>query len=116
MAVRHLEASQVEYQSLSDSSEQVEIYRAVGQDVSSTIGCGLLRLKSGSLEWTLPYDEVVYVVAGDLNLRLMEGDEIHAGAGDIIWIPKGVHLKYEGACEIFYVMYPVNWQSAEASS
>ncbi len=45
--------------------------------------------------------------------RLVTSECVLEGkAGDIIWIPKGTELKYEGTeARIFYAVYPGNLES-----
>lgn len=93
-----------------------EVARAVGSDVSSTMAAGVAHFDACSIAWTVLYDEVVYVIDG--LFRLVTGGETLEGrAGDIIWIPKGTELKYEGEkASIFYAVYPGNWKELLAAA
>ncbi len=92
-----------------------EVARAVGGELSSTMAAGVARFDACSIAWTVLYDEVVYVIDG--VFRLVTGGEVLEGhAGDIIWIPKGTELKYEGEqASIFYAVYPGNWKELLAN-
>ncbi|MGZ7460033.1 cupin domain-containing protein [Pseudomonas sp. Ma2-10] len=93
-----------------------EVARAIGGELSSTMAAGIARFDACSISWTVLYDEVVYVIEG--IFRLVTGGEVLEGqAGDIIWIPKGTELKYEGVqASIFYAVYPGNWKELLGTS
>lgn len=78
-------------------------------------GAGLLNIDKGdSTKWTVLYDEVLIVVAGQFRLRLSD-QVIESTAGDVIWIPNGTTVAYEGeGAKLVYVLYPVNWRSLNA--
>ncbi|WP_372596948.1 ethanolamine utilization protein EutQ [Amphritea sp.] len=87
-----------------------EVGRAISTDISSSMGAGIARFDDCSIAWTVLYDEVVYVVEG--LFRLVTPDAVLEGqAGDVIWIPEGTQLRYEGEqATIFYAVYPGNWK------
>lgn len=87
--------------------------RAVDSQTSNTMGAGLAFFDQCSVAWTVLYDEVIFVHSGIFRLRVE--DHIYEGkAGDILWIPKGTALSYEGeSASIFYVVYPGNWKEIE---
>jgi ethanolamine utilization protein EutQ len=60
--------------------------------------------------WTLPYEEVFYVIEGELTLHL-EGRPIVAGAGEVVTLEKGVTVVYEGTpgTRAFFSLVPANW-------
>lgn len=87
-----------------------EVGRAVSSDISSTMGAGIARFDGCSIAWTVLYDEVIYVVDGCFKLVTPE-TVLEAKAGDIIWVPEGTELKYEGEqATVFYAVYPGNWK------
>lgn len=90
-----------------------QVGRAVDTRISSTMGAGLAYFDQCSVMWTVLYDEVIFVHSGIFRLRV--NNDIHEGkAGDILWIPKGTALCYEGEqASIFYVVYPGNWKEIE---
>ena len=89
-----------------------------------TENCGLFQLgggigrfnQTGATEpWRLPYEEVLYTLSGRLRLRF--GDEVlEAGPGEVVTIPKGVEVVYEGEAgtSAFFAITPSDW--AEESS
>lgn len=90
--------------------EEVEIARDVFKDISSTMGCGLVRHKK-PLSWTVQYDEYYYCLEGTLDIEAEEG--IHTlEPGDAIWIPKGTALVYRPLPEalVVFSLHPVDWR------
>ncbi len=66
---------------------------------------------SGGLEnWTLQYDEVLFVIRGQLDIET--GDtRATAKTGEAIVIKRGTTVTYRGRAgsKIFYVLYPRDW-------
>jgi ethanolamine utilization protein EutQ len=93
------------------------IARLVGPETSRTMGAGLASFDGCSIEWTVLYDELVCVLDGVFRLRVEpDGDaQVFEGrAGDVIWIPEGTPLRYEGdGATVFYVLHPVDWRERE---
>jgi ethanolamine utilization protein EutQ len=86
------------------------IARLVGPDRSRTMGAGIATFDGCSIEWTVLYDELVVVLEGTFRLRLA-GRAIEAHAGDVVWLPEGTALRYEGErAVVCYVLYPVDWR------
>ncbi len=78
----------------------------------SPMGVGFMRFENGSFPWTLNYDEVEYVIDGELEIRV--GDESFIGhAGDVIFIPHGTSILFctRTFAHFMYVTYPANWTS-----
>lgn len=110
MSVKHIKSSAIEFAHRGGPPGHAEVGRAVSTDISSTMGAGLARFDQCSIAWTVLYDEVVYVVDGCFRLVTTEGI-FEAVTGDILWIPEGTELKYEGEkAMIFYAVYPGNWK------
>jgi ethanolamine utilization protein EutQ len=78
----------------------------------SQMGAGLMSFEQGSFPWTLNYDEIDYVIEGELEIRV--GDESYIGsAGDVIFIPRGTSILFctSTRCRFLYVTYPANWSA-----
>lgn len=76
----------------------------------SPMGVGFMRFENGSFPWTLNYDEVDYVIEGELEIRV--GDESFvARAGDALFIPHGTGILFctRTFAYFMYVTYPANW-------
>lgn len=83
--------------------------RAVSTDMSSSMGAGFAEFDGTAIEWTLLYDEVIYVISGELVIT-SEGQDHVAREGDVVWIPEGTSLIYGGtSARIFYAVQPGNW-------
>jgi ethanolamine utilization protein EutQ (cupin superfamily) len=71
---------------------------------------------AGSTErWTLGYEEVVYVVSGELTLSVFAGAEsyhVAGSSGDVITIGKGSTVEYAGTAgtRLFVCFAPLNWR------
>jgi len=88
-----------------------EVARAVAPEISQTMGGGVARFHDCSVEWTVLYDEVIYVVEGRFRLVTPDG-VLEAEAGDTVWIPEGTALRYEGEnAMVFYAVQPGNWRA-----
>ncbi|MDR0440703.1 MAG: ethanolamine utilization acetate kinase EutQ [Candidatus Accumulibacter sp.] len=77
----------------------------------SPMGAGLMTWKNCFFPWTLTYDEVDYVIAGELHIRC-GGETVVGKAGDVIFIPKNTAIEFGTPSEVrfLYVAYPANWQ------
>lgn len=74
------------------------------------MGCGVMELDgSGSLEWTLTYDEYDYVIDGILEIEV-DGRSVIGSEGDIIYIPKDtkVVFKTPSSTRYAYFVYPMS--------
>ncbi|HZQ07451.1 MAG TPA: cupin domain-containing protein [Anaerolineae bacterium] len=77
---------------------------------SSPLGAGFMRFENGSFAWTLNYDEIEYVIDGELEIRV--SDESYVGhAGDVLFIPRGTNILFctRTFAYFLYVTYPANW-------
>lgn len=78
----------------------------------SPMGAGFMRFENGSFPWTLNYDEVEYVIDGELEIRV--GDESFIGhAGDVIFVPRGTSILFctRTFAYFLYVTFPANWST-----
>lgn len=69
--------------------------------------------KEDSFAWSLDYDEVDYVVEGELHV-VIDGRTVKAGVGDVVYIPKGSRIVFgtPSRVKVFYVTYPADWAAA----
>lgn len=93
-----------------------EVAQAVGPERSGTLGCGFARFEGCRFPWELSYDEVVHVLEGSMRV-LVGGDELAAGPGDVVFLPRGsrVEYRFDGACTLFFATYPVDWARGSRS-
>jgi ethanolamine utilization protein EutQ len=76
----------------------------------SPLGAGFLAFERGSFPWTLEYDEIEYVIEGELEIRV--GETSYFGKpGDVLYIPRGTRLLFgtPSFVKFLYVTYPANW-------
>lgn len=60
--------------------------------------------------WTLSYDEVDIVLAGELVIT-RGGEQVRGGPGDVLFIPKGSTITFgtPSRADFVYVAFPANW-------
>ncbi|MFT4008607.1 MAG: cupin domain-containing protein [Nocardioidaceae bacterium] len=80
---------------------------------------GLVELSAGFVTfetagstdpWTLPYEEVFYVIDGELTIHC-DGAAVVGRPGDVLTLEKGITVVYEGAAgtRVFFSLVPANW-------
>ncbi|MGL9768265.1 ethanolamine utilization protein EutQ [Enterococcus sp. DIV1288f] len=79
---------------------------------SPRLGCGIMEMTDTTFDWTLEYDEIDYVISGQLDI-LIDGRKVSAKAGELILIPKSTSIQFSvtGEARFIYVTYPADWQS-----
>ncbi|MBW7922653.1 MAG: cupin domain-containing protein [Rubellimicrobium sp.] len=95
-------------------SGTTRIAREIGADRSRHIGAGIEVFEDTFIDWTVTYDEVIFVHAGELTITLA-GETHHCGPGDIIWLPEGTGFRMGSAtrAEVFYALHPVDWAARQ---
>lgn len=80
-------------------------------DESPRLGCGLMVMEDTTFDWLLDYDEIDYIIEGQLDV-IVDGRVISAGPGEIILIPKSSKIQFsvKGKARFVYVTYPADWQ------
>jgi ethanolamine utilization protein EutQ len=79
----------------------------------SPMAAGFMTWDKGSFPWTLDYDEIDYVIEGELEIR--RGSQVVLGrAGDVIHIPRGSAIFFGSPsfAKVFYVTFPADWGGA----
>jgi len=110
VSVKHFKREAMTFEAYGGPPGKATIARLVGPDLSGTMGVGLATFDGCSIEWTVLYDEMIVVIEGLFRLRV--GDQVFEGRpGDVIWIPEGTAIAYEGgAALVCYALYPVGWR------
>ncbi|MGB8717864.1 MAG: cupin domain-containing protein, partial [Desulfobacterales bacterium] len=78
----------------------------------SPLAAGFMTWEKGSFPCTLNYDEIGFVVDGQLEIR--KGSQVVVGnPGDVIHIPKGSEIFFGSPsfARVFYVTFPADWES-----
>lgn len=84
--------------------------RLVGQETSKTMAVGVGTFKRLGEPYTVKYDEVVYVIEGTFRF-FIDGVARECLAGDVIWLPEGTTLQYDGdEAKVLFVIAPVDWR------
>ena len=80
----------------------------VNTSFSNRLGAGIGVFKECRMEWTVTYDEVLFILEGNFRLKTHDGT-FHAGPGDTLWIPKGTWIVYQADAPVtfFYAVAPV---------
>lgn len=73
------------------ASDQVYTHDLFSLEQSPRLGAGIMEMRETTFPWTLHYDEIDYVIEGELSI-LIDGQTITAGPGEIILIPKDLSL------------------------
>lgn len=65
--------------------------------------------------WTLPYEEVFYVISGVLSLHI-DGKTVSGEAGAVLSLEKGATVIYAGTpgTRVFYSLVPANWMESQS--
>jgi ethanolamine utilization protein EutQ len=92
---------------------QVGLADVVTAADGSSMAAGIMGWKDCFFPWTLTYDEVDYVIEGELHIRC-GGETVVGKAGDVIFIPKNTAIEFGTTSEVrfLFVAYPANWQDA----
>ena len=80
------------------------------EEHGAPIAAGFLSLHAGSFPWTLDYDEVEYVVEGELHIGTEQGTVV-GRPGDVLYIPRGTSITFgtPSWAKFLYVTYPADW-------
>lgn len=81
---------------------------------SPRLGAGLMTMEHTTFPWTLNYDELDYVIEGQLTV-CMDGQTATAGPGEVIYIPKGSSITFSvpDKARFLYFVYPADWQNQQ---
>jgi ethanolamine utilization protein EutQ (cupin superfamily) len=115
--VVHFKARDLVYTRTDVEGNYTTICRAVTNKISSSMGAGIETLENVKIEWTVTYDEILFIKDGSLTIRA-DGEAHECVEGDIVWLPKGTTLVYDApeACTYFYALYPVDWAKQQGIS
>jgi ethanolamine utilization protein EutQ len=84
------------------------IARLIGTDISKSMGGGVVVYERLTVDWDLPFDEVIIVLEGAMRIRC-QGRTYDCGRGDVAWFPARTPLTYDVADRVvvFYAKHPV---------
>lgn len=93
--------------------KNVNLTDIITQEDGSPMSAGIMSWrKEDSFPWELTYDEIDYVIDGELQITI-DGQTFSGKAGDIFYIPKGSKIIFgtPNNTKILYVTYPANWSA-----
>ena len=95
-------------------SGSTSIARVINSSNSRHMGGGIEVLENVTIDWTVTYDEILFLIEGPLTIELPDGKH-QCEAGDIVWLPAGTSLRYiaERRAAYFYALYPVDWAARQ---
>ena len=91
----------------------VRLLDVVGAEQGLPMAAGVMSLREGSFPWTLDYDEVEYVIEGELHITTAD-QQIVGRPGDVIAVPRGSSITFgtPSWTRFLYVTYPADWGGA----
>jgi ethanolamine utilization protein EutQ (cupin superfamily) len=96
----------------------LELARAITHAGTTQLGGGYMRFSADAefANWTLTYDEVLFVQSGELEI-ISDSKTVKANAGQAILIPKGATVTYRGRAGTvgFFVLWPFDWDKKPAA-
>lgn len=109
--VRKVTSNDLKFRKIYGPPGSIEIASAIGAEDSQSISGDVIVFNDTTLDYTMPYDDLIYVLEGELQLKTSAGDII-GSPGDILWVPTGETLTFvaTGRTVIFCATYPVNWE------
>lgn len=115
--VRHVDARDVRLTPFPfpgpEPGQDVRVADVVTDEHGSPLGAGFLTLTRGCFPWTLTYDEVEYVVEGELHIGTDDGVVV-GRPGDVLYVPRGASITFgtPSWAKFLYVTYPADWGSS----
>ncbi|KLK90087.1 ethanolamine utilization protein EutQ [Microvirga vignae] len=89
--------------------DMAQLAEVSGPSDKTELGTGYVRLTDARIDWTVQYDEVLFVLDGSLRVRTQDG-VLEAGPHDSVWLPAGTALTYEAEnALVAYAIHPANW-------
>ena len=95
-----------------DAAHRVYTHDLFSLEQSPRLGCGIMEMEHTTFPWTLQYDEIDYVISGQLTI-CCGGKSVTVGPGELLLIPKGSSIQFSvpEKARFLYVTYPADWQS-----
>jgi len=93
------------------ASDKVGIIEVLNKRECPNLATGFMDIEKSSFDWTLGYDELDYIIEGDMEITV-DGKTYKGHAGDIFFIPMNTSITFSSPnyCKFFFTAYPSNWQ------
>ncbi len=90
----------------------IRLAEVINAGHGSPMAAGFMTWGQGSFPWTLDYDEIDFVIDGQLEVQ-MDNQLIIGNPGDVIYIPKGSNILFGSPsyAKVFYVAFPADWEA-----
>lgn len=91
--------------------DQVWVKDVITDADNKNLAAGFLEIKETEFDWELPYDEIDYIIDGELTIKI-NGKNIVCYPGDVLLLPKGIKFQWSAKkySKSIYITYPANWQ------
>lgn len=88
----------------------VRLRDVVGLREGLPMAAGVMSLREGNFPWDLDYDEVEYVIEGELHICTAD-QRVVGRPGDLIAVPRGSSITFgtPSWAKFLYVTYPAEW-------
>lgn len=112
--VLHVDGRQVEMEPFPFNIRRPEMDVRLADVITARDGApmsaGFMTMHKGQFPWTLNYDEIEYVIEGELHIITEDGVTVGM-PGDVIYIPKGSKIQFATPswAKFLYVTYPADW-------
>lgn len=75
------------------------------------MAAGVMTLREGTFPWDLDYDELQYVIEGELHISTAD-QRVVGRPGDLIAVAKGCSITFgtPSWAKFLYVTYPADWE------
>lgn len=112
ISVPSLRTTEADRMDTGNPADRVYTHDLFTLEQSPRLGAGLMEMEDTTFSWTLNYDEMDYVIEGQLSI-LIGGERVTAGPGEVIYIPKGSSIQFSvsGRARFLYFVYPADWQN-----
>jgi ethanolamine utilization protein EutQ len=93
------------------ATDKVGIREVLNIKECPNLATGFMEFEKSSFDWTLGYDELDYIVEGNMDITV-NGTTYHGHAGDVFFIPMNTSITFGSPdyCKFFFTAYPANWQ------
>ena len=93
------------------ASDKVGITEILNLKECPNLATGFMDIEKTSFDWTLGYDELDYIIEGELDI-IVNGKTYKGYAGDVFFIPMNTSITFSSPnyCKFFFTAYPANWQ------
>lgn len=93
------------------ASDKVGIKEILNIRECPNLATGFMEIEKTSFDWTLGYDELDYIIEGDMDITV-DGKTYRGRAGDVFFIPMNTSITFGSPnyCKFFFTAYPQNWR------